>query len=32
VSLVSGERSRNKLFEVTGLDPASLNRLRDPSG
>jgi uncharacterized protein YggU (UPF0235/DUF167 family) len=30
VSLVAGERSRNKLFEVTGLDPASLTRLREP--
>jgi len=30
VTLVTGERSRNKLFEVTGLDPASLARLREP--
>jgi uncharacterized protein YggU (UPF0235/DUF167 family) len=30
VSLVAGERSRNKIFEVTGLDPASLARLREP--
>lgn len=30
VSLVAGERSRNKLFEVTGLDPTSLIRLREP--
>jgi uncharacterized protein len=30
VRLVVGERSRNKLFEVVGLDPASLTRLREP--
>jgi uncharacterized protein len=30
VSLVAGERSRNKLFEVAGLDPALLTRLREP--
>jgi uncharacterized protein len=30
VSLVAGERSRNKLFEVAGLDPTSLIRLREP--
>ncbi len=30
VRLVMGERSRNKLFEVVGLDPASLTRLREP--
>jgi uncharacterized protein len=27
VSLVGGERSREKLIEVIGLDPASLDRL-----
>lgn len=31
VSLVAGERSRNKLFEVAGLDPSALARLREPS-
>src|SRR5260370_8667688 len=30
VSLVAGRRSRNKLLEVTGLDPASLAHLREP--
>jgi len=31
VSLVAGERSRNKLFEMAGLDPSALARLREPS-
>ena len=30
VRLVMGERSRKKLIEVVGLDPASLTRLRQP--
>lgn len=30
VSLVAGERSREKLVEVIGLDPTSLERLREP--
>ncbi len=30
VSLVAGQRSRNKLVEVTGLDAASLAHLREP--
>lgn len=30
VSLVAGDRSRVKLVEVNGLDPASLNRLCEP--
>jgi uncharacterized protein len=30
VSLVAGERSREKLIEVIGLDPAHLSRLRGP--
>jgi uncharacterized protein len=29
VSLVAGERSREKLVEVIGLDPTSLERLRE---
>jgi uncharacterized protein len=29
VSLVAGERSREKLVEVNGLQPASLDRLRE---
>lgn len=30
VSLVAGDRSRNKVFEVTGLDPATLAGLLEP--
>ena len=30
VSLVAGERSREKLVEVIGLDPTLLERLRKP--
>jgi uncharacterized protein len=30
VSLVAGERSREKLVEVNGLDPAALDRLYEP--
>ena len=30
VSLVAGERARDKLVEVVGLDPTSLERLREP--
>ncbi len=30
VSLVAGERSREKLVEVIGLDPASLYRSHEP--
>jgi uncharacterized protein len=30
VSLVAGKRSREKLVEVSGLDPTSLHRLREP--
>jgi uncharacterized protein YggU (UPF0235/DUF167 family) len=30
VSLVAGERSREKLVEVIGLDPTSLEPLREP--
>jgi uncharacterized protein YggU (UPF0235/DUF167 family) len=30
VSLVAGERSREKLVEVIGLDRASLDRLHEP--
>jgi uncharacterized protein YggU (UPF0235/DUF167 family) len=30
VSLVAGQRSREKLVEVNGLHPASLDRLREP--
>jgi uncharacterized protein YggU (UPF0235/DUF167 family) len=30
VSLVAGERSREKRIEVVGLDSASLERLREP--
>ena len=30
VSLVAGKRSREKVVEVTGLDPNSLDRLREP--
>jgi len=29
VSLVAGQRSREKLVEVNGLQPASLDRLRE---
>jgi len=29
ISIVAGERSRKKLIDVNGLDPASLDRLRD---
>ncbi|TMD34558.1 MAG: DUF167 domain-containing protein, partial [Chloroflexi bacterium] len=29
VSLVAGERSRDKLIDVNGLEQASLDRLRD---
>ena len=29
VSLVAGERSREKLVDVIGLDPTSLERLRE---
>jgi uncharacterized protein YggU (UPF0235/DUF167 family) len=30
VSLVAGERSREKLVEVNGIHPDSLDRLREP--
>jgi uncharacterized protein YggU (UPF0235/DUF167 family) len=30
VSLVAGKRSRQKVVEVSGLDPSSLVRLREP--
>ena len=30
VSLVAGKRSREKLIEVSGLDPTALDRLREP--
>lgn len=30
VSLAAGERSRDKRIEVIGIDPASLDRLREP--
>lgn len=29
ISIVAGERSRDKLIDVNGLDPASLDRLRE---
>jgi uncharacterized protein YggU (UPF0235/DUF167 family) len=29
IRIVAGERSREKLIDVNGLDPASLDRLRD---
>jgi len=30
VSLVAGKRSREKVVEVSGLDPTSLDSLREP--
>lgn len=30
VTLVAGERSRQKVVDVSGLDPTSLDNLREP--